>query len=127
MKRAVKQILTRSTFTALALTGAGCGSMRFRDAPVVWSVDDRANIAEPEEIEYLKYPYFADIFFMRRTERALELHDREPAWNVNALEEVPDSSWFTNRIGRRDLTAEDVGRGPADRPPPKPPFTLKRG
>ena len=31
--------------------------------------------------------------------------DREPirAVNINTLDEVPDSSWFTNRIGIRDL------------------------
>jgi hypothetical protein len=34
------------------------------------------------------------------------------ALNVNTVDEVPDSSWFTNRIGRRDLTVADVVRGP---------------
>ncbi|HXG89533.1 MAG TPA: hypothetical protein VNJ02_14485 [Vicinamibacterales bacterium] len=32
--------------------------------------------------------------------------------NVNTLDEAPDSSWFTNRIGRRDLSLEDLLRGP---------------
>ena len=35
-----------------------------------------------------------------------------PALNVNTLGEVPDSSWFTNRIGQYDLTVDDVLRGP---------------
>jgi len=37
------------------------------------------------------------------------------AKNVNTVDEVPDSSWFTNRIGRRSgpaLTPEDVAKGP---------------
>lgn len=34
------------------------------------------------------------------------------ARNVNTVDEVPDSSWFTNRIGRRPLTPEDIARGP---------------
>jgi hypothetical protein len=34
------------------------------------------------------------------------------AINVNTLDEVPDSSWFTNRIGVRDLTAAELVRGP---------------
>jgi hypothetical protein len=37
-----------------------------------------------------------------------------PAVNVNSLDEVPDSSWFTNRIGRRPMTAEEVMHGPCD-------------
>ena len=40
------------------------------------------------------------------------------AHNVNTVDEVPDSSWFTNRIGRMPLRAEDLARGPnVDRPP----------
>ncbi|MGE0815342.1 MAG: hypothetical protein AB7O28_25635 [Vicinamibacterales bacterium] len=35
-----------------------------------------------------------------------------PALNVNTLGEVPDSSWFTNRLGQHDLTIEEVVRGP---------------
>ena len=35
-----------------------------------------------------------------------------PALNINTLDEVPDSSWFTNRIGRREMTVADVVRGP---------------
>jgi hypothetical protein len=31
---------------------------------------------------------------------------------VNTVDEVPDSSWFTNRVGRRRLTPEDVATGP---------------
>ena len=41
-----------------------------------------------------------------------------PALNVNTLDEVPDSSWFTNRIGRRRLSREDLVRGPDRRPRP---------
>ncbi|MBA2301561.1 MAG: hypothetical protein H0W08_02890 [Acidobacteria bacterium] len=40
--------------------------------------------------------------------------DRSPirAVNVNTLDEVPDSSWFTNRIGSRTMSIADFGRGP---------------
>ena len=34
------------------------------------------------------------------------------ALNVNTVDEVPDSSWFTNRIGRREMAVADVARGP---------------
>jgi hypothetical protein len=34
------------------------------------------------------------------------------AQNVNTLDEVPDSSWFTNRAGARPLTTAEVERGP---------------
>lgn len=56
---------------------------------------------------------------------------REPtnvrAKNVNTIDEVPDSSWFTNRIVARPLSAEEVTRGPIEGPPPDPSsWTLTR-
>jgi hypothetical protein len=41
-----------------------------------------------------------------------------PARNVNTVGEVPDSSWFTNRLGHRALTPEDVAKGPNTTPGP---------
>jgi hypothetical protein len=34
------------------------------------------------------------------------------ALNVNTVDEVPDSSWFTNRIGRMDMSVAEIVRGP---------------
>ena len=45
---------------------------------------------------------------------------RGPALNVNTLGEVPDSSWFTNRLGVRDMTVADIVRGPSQVDGPAP-------
>ena len=34
------------------------------------------------------------------------------ALNVNTIDEVPDSSWFTNRAGARPMSVEEVVKGP---------------
>jgi hypothetical protein len=34
------------------------------------------------------------------------------ALNVNTIGEVPDSSWFTNRIGKAGMSVADIRRGP---------------
>ena len=34
------------------------------------------------------------------------------ARNVNTIDEVPDSNWFTNRIGARPVSVEEAVRGP---------------
>ena len=34
------------------------------------------------------------------------------AKNINTADEVPESSWFTNRIHARPVTAEEIARGP---------------
>ena len=40
------------------------------------------------------------------------------AMNVNTLGEVPDSSWFTNRMGARPMSPEEIARGVASAGPP---------
>jgi len=42
------------------------------------------------------------------------------AKNINTIDEVPDSSWFTNRLGSRPIAADELLRGPLVGPPPDP-------
>src|SRR5437868_2742660 len=39
-------------------------------------------------------------------------HQPIHALNANTLDEVPDSSWFTNRLGHRPMSVDEVRRGP---------------
>jgi hypothetical protein len=40
------------------------------------------------------------------------------AQNINTIDEVPDSSWFTNRIYARPITADQIAKGPNENDPP---------
>jgi len=42
------------------------------------------------------------------------------AMNINTIDELPDSSWLTNRIGSRSLSEAELIRGPIVGPPPAP-------
>jgi hypothetical protein len=42
------------------------------------------------------------------------------AKNINTIDEVPDSSWFTNRIGTRTITTDEIVRGANVGEPPDP-------
>jgi hypothetical protein len=42
------------------------------------------------------------------------------AKNINTIDEVPDSSWFTNRIGTRTITNDEIARGTNVGAPPDP-------
>jgi hypothetical protein len=79
----------------------------YPDDPL-WSDDDRAldasNVVTIEDSN--AYDFLINSFGSpgeRRDVRAL---------NVNTVDEVPDSSWFTNRIGRREMTVAEVVKGP---------------
>jgi hypothetical protein len=112
----------------LSALASGCASSpRFRDAPPIWRVDDDAHIAEPSEREYDAKEYFANIFVMKRLDRTLQLKDREPAHDVNALEEVPDSSWFENRVGVRPISPAEAAKGADTGGPPRPPLQVVGG
>ena len=50
--------------------------------------------------------------FVLNTFRSPSDHRPMRAANVNTLGEVPDSSWFTNRIGSRRMTIDEIVQGP---------------
>ncbi|MFT7623748.1 MAG: hypothetical protein ACI9WU_002931 [Myxococcota bacterium] len=102
----------------------GCSATRFADRPVVWRVDDARAIAEPAEREFLVKRYMAEVFLTDSLPRLFELRDLEPARDTNAMDEVPDSTWFTNRIGVRHISPEEGARGADKTGPPRLPITV---
>lgn len=122
--------MSRARFRCSLLVSllAGCVTVpTFKDQPVIWRVDDRQNMAQPESNEFDRMNYFGKVLFTRQVTRALSLPDKHPARNTNALDEVPDSTWFTNRIGARDLSPEEVARGPVTAGPPQLPLVVVHG
>jgi hypothetical protein len=111
--------MTNHLMTAIVLAlAAGCAapeipSVRFANTAAVTRVDDRRDVPiQPSVREFIHSYYHYNGVVQRRLTRAMELPRSERALGVNALDEVPDSTWFTNRIGVRDLTLEEVRTGP---------------
>src|SRR5690348_11929008 len=122
--------MRRLSWIALAACGVSSSlpAVRFANAPAVTAVDDRANVATAPEVRpFYDHLYHYDGSIQRRLTRALELHGDRRALGVNALDEVPDSTWFTNRIGVRDLSLDELRAGPAriDSPELHKPWTIK--
>jgi hypothetical protein len=97
------------------------------DRPVIWQEDDRDNIAMPKVRdpsllrdgldESLFHPLGRLLDPRRLVRRVGTSFGGNPVWaasNVNALDEVPNSAWFTNRIGLRPVSQEDIARGPTE-------------
>jgi len=98
--------------------------------PALWKDQDTASIAEPAlHEETLQYDFFHSTFGQAPLSFVSRLGQYQPAWNVNAWEEVPDSSWYTNRNHLRPMTPEEVYRGPNQGPGPEVsgPFVILRG
>jgi hypothetical protein len=110
---------------ALAPPAPARAGERLQDAPVVWQDDDRRSIPQPKERDPnlirdgVDESFFDPIgrFFnparlMRKVGTIFGADHVAAASNVNALDEVPNSTWFTNRIGLRPMSPEDVAAGP---------------
>ena len=95
---------------AVLLAGAGpqgAAPRFFHDDPLT---------REPETQDASKVePWDIDLAIDLATNLFSRPGDKTPdvrAQNVNTIDEVPDSGWFTNRIGARPLSIEDAVRGP---------------
>ncbi len=95
----------------VALVGCGSAPKRFPLAPPRWEDTDRKNVEEaPKEYYSGMLADVADKNFLRPIALAPYVPLGQRALNVNALDEVPNSSWFQNRIGYFDYTEEELAR-----------------
>jgi hypothetical protein len=96
------------------------GYARHRSADVLWLDFDMKNIPEPKERSSGLYDAFFKGQLIEVTKQDLDVlrwirlaTDRpKQASNVNAIDEVPDSSWYTNRHHLRHMNIAELKRGP---------------
>ncbi len=120
------------SLAALALL-SGCGSSlasrRFPLREVMWKDDDARPyrvdckpdpkkptnpICAPEDYESPFVWDGVDAMLLHPVTRFFAVDPADESIDVNAFDEVPDSTWFTNRIGRTAMTPEEVGKGACD-------------
>ena len=115
--------MSRALTISVALAVIGCGAsapistLRFYNRDPVWIVDDRAPIPAPRVREPETLTDEIDSLVRRQALHSMAVPDPIRAQNVNAVGEVPDSSWFTNRIGVREISPDELARGPNQRAP----------
>jgi hypothetical protein len=103
-----KAAITVAAVLALAGSVFTANTPRFYPDDPLWADDDASldasRVVAVEDAN--SYDFVVNTFGdagERRNVRAM---------NINTLDEVPDSSWFTNRIGRMRLPTADLVRGP---------------
>jgi hypothetical protein len=102
---------------------AGCAApARFAlRPPVLKDTDDRPFSPAPEDNEETNVANALDVIFFGPLARAFLLERPGEAHNVNSLDEVPDSTWFTSR----SVSPADMERGPCPDAGAVPPFMIK--
>jgi hypothetical protein len=105
--RATAAIASSVAVAATATMLVSASSPRFFDDDPIWverSTQDASGM-KPTEINL-----FVDLTRNLFAGPAVKSDVR--ARNLNSVEEVPDSAWFTNRLGHHPLSVEDMERGP---------------
>src|SRR5438093_12004 len=81
--------------------------MFYPDDPIAADNDRAFDASGATPIEGSNGYDFAEHTFLKPGE-----HVATRAANVNTIDEVPDSTWFTNRIGRGPMPIDAIVRGP---------------
>jgi hypothetical protein len=79
----------------------------YPDDPITVDNDRLIDVKTAHKIDLDDYYDFLKNTFGRPGDRR-----NVRAVNVNTLDDVPDSSWFTNRIGVREMSIDELVRGP---------------
>jgi hypothetical protein len=107
LTRALAGVCTASALVASAALLDGAGRKFYDDDPIAREVDtEDASGAQPWDVD-LVWDLSLNTFA-----RPGQTSAPPRAGNINTIGEVPDSNWFTNRIGARPLTPADIARGP---------------
>jgi hypothetical protein len=95
-----------ATLSAMTMMGSAAAPRFYPDDPM-WVERDTEDASGMKALEI---PLFVDLTYNIIEGRNKPENLR--AMNVNTVDEVPDSSWFTNRVGYRTLTAAEIATGP---------------
>ena len=81
----------------------------FRSDDPLKADPDQLPIPQPQAVELSQTIDILENTFSLRPNKDAPIPEAE---NTNTLGEVPDSSWFTNRMGQRVMSIEELVRGP---------------
>ena len=100
-----KPFIAAAAMVACAVLGQAATPKFFPDDPI--AVDPETQDASKVGSQDLSDPYdFLENTFMNPADSA-----DVRAMNVNTLDEVPDSSWWTNRVLHREMSTAEIARG----------------
>jgi len=110
-------VLLACALLACALIGACAGApisgLRFHNRAPIEDVSDARPVPLPGEREQGERAWQIDALLHVPLDHALSIPGPQHALDVNALDEVPRSSWFEPRIGARAVGVEEIACGPA--------------
>ena len=106
-RAALRRLAVAAIVGSLCISGGAQAPRFYPDDPIAVDDDMALDASKVTPIEDSNGYDFVVNTFAQPGRR----HDAR-AGNVNTIDDVPDSSWFTNRIGKGGLTTAGIVRGP---------------
>ncbi|KAA3612209.1 MAG: hypothetical protein DWQ05_19615 [Calditrichaeota bacterium] len=110
--------------TLIILASCTSTSFQFTDSKVVEKYPDDHPIPVPVKNEFEPISYRYDVLVRRPLIKGLDVSKIERARDVNSMDNVPASSWFTPRLGFENISPERLLRGPEKIGPPELPIKV---
>jgi len=110
----------------VGLSACASAPPRFALRPPVTAAPDTAAVPVPHATEFEMLTYQSDLVVRRPIRSALYVPESKTAGDVNAMDDLPASTWFTPRLGYRDISPAELLAGPSKVGPPRPPMTVVR-
>jgi hypothetical protein len=114
-RRAALLVMSAGAVALFATVASTQGPRFYPDDPIARVPESqdasKAALHEPSQMYELTYNLFVNSGYKPSGLRAK---------NINTIDEVPDSSWFTNRVGTKAITTEELVRGTNVGDPPDP-------
>jgi hypothetical protein len=104
---AIRAAVVLAGVTAVSLVAGANGPRFYPDDPILVDNDRVADASGVEPTRVIPFEEYA----MHTVKQFGDRRDIA-AMNTNTLDEVPDSSWFTNRLSREPRDAAAIARGP---------------
>jgi hypothetical protein len=100
------RLIVLLTVAAAAAAVSTSGRRFYDDDPIAREPESRSAAGAAPLRSELFYEYAYNLFVAAKRQPS-----NTRAGNINTVDEVPDSSWFTNRIGNEPMTPERLARG----------------
>ena len=96
----------------------------FKEEPPISRIDNDTASALPQKNEFEFREYFIASTIRKPLVESFDFRRTPRSQDVNSLDLVPESTWYTPRLGAREMGTEELVAGPEVIGPPQKPITV---
>lgn len=122
----VTKYLTLIFISFSLISNAGCAKRHyvFKNMPAIETAEDLNASPVPESSKYRTIEEMINSAARHPLVNHLDPRRIERSQDVNSLDELPNSAWYTKRLGYKTISPEEMKSGLEDMGPPQAPITI---